>query len=162
MPICLRFIFVTLLAVASGGAHAADLTVSAAASLTNAFRELGSAFETRNPGTQVVFNFAASDALEKAVHEAGAVLLEPIMKLEVVTPNDYLGDIMADLLARRAEISDTYDRGKLRVVEARAPLEKMFGYSTAVRSLSQGRASYSMEPLEYAPAPESMLEILGG
>ena len=63
MPICLRFIFVTLLAVASGGAHAADLTVSAAASLTNAFRELGSAFETRNPGTQVVFNFAASDAL---------------------------------------------------------------------------------------------------
>ena len=84
------------------------------------------------------------------------------MKLEVVTPNDYLGDIMADLLARRAEISDTYDRGKLRVVEARAPLEKMFGYSTAVRSLSQGRASYSMEPLEYAPAPESMLEILGG
>ena len=111
---------------------------------------------------ELAFRFAASDALEKAVHDAGAVLLEPIMKLEVVTPNDYLGDIMADLLARRAEISDTYDRGKLRVIEARAPLEKMFGYSTAVRSLSQGRASYSMEPLEYAPAPDSMLEILGG
>jgi elongation factor G len=107
------------------------------------------------------FGFATTDALDKAAREAGAVLLEPIMKLEVVTPDDYLGNITADLSARRAEITHTFDRGKLRVVEARAPLEKMFGYSTAVRSLSQGRASYTMEPLEYAPAPESMLEILG-
>jgi elongation factor G len=109
----------------------------------------------------LAFRFAAADALNKAVTEAGAVLLEPIMKLEVVTPDDYLGDIMSDLLARRCDITNTFDRGKLRVIEAHAPLERMFGYSTAVRSLSQGRASYSMEPLEYAPAPESMLEAFG-
>ncbi|SIO42444.1 elongation factor G [Singulisphaera sp. GP187] len=108
------------------------------------------------------FRFAAADALSKAVQEAGAVLLEPIMKLEVVTPEDYLGNITGDLSSRRALIDKTFTRGKLMVVEARAPLEKMFGYSTAVRSLSQGRASYSMEPLEYAAAPDSMLESLAG
>jgi elongation factor G len=107
---------------------------------------------------ELAFRFAASDALRKAVQEAGAVLLEPIMRLEIVTPEEYLGSITADLSSRRALIDRTSSRGKLMVVEARAPLEKMFGYSTAVRSLSQGRASYTMEPLEYAPAPESLLE----
>ena len=110
----------------------------------------------------LAFRFAASDALRKAVQEAGAVLLEPIMKLEVVTPDDYLGDVMADLLSRRAQIDKMSERGRLKVIEARAPLEKMFGYSTAVRSLSQGRASYSMEPLEYAAAPDSLLESIAG
>jgi elongation factor G len=108
------------------------------------------------------FRFAASDALRKAVHDANSVLLEPIMKLEVVTPEDYLGNVTADLSARRAEITHTFDRGKLRVIEARVPLQNMFGYSTSVRSLSQGRASYTMEPLEYAAAPESLMEILAG
>jgi elongation factor G len=108
----------------------------------------------------LAYRFAASDALRKAVEEAGAVLLEPIMRLEVVTPEDYLGNITADLSSRRALIDRTSTRGKLMVIDARAPLEKMFGYSTAVRSLSQGRASYTMEPLEYAAAPESMLEAL--
>jgi elongation factor G len=111
---------------------------------------------------ELAFRFAASDALRKAVHEAGAVLLEPIMKLEVVTPEDYYGNVTADLSSRRALIDKTFTRGKLMVIEARAPLEKMFGYSTAVRSLSQGRASYSMEPLEYAAAPDSLLESLAG
>jgi len=111
---------------------------------------------------EAAFRFAAADAFDKAVHDAGAVLLEPIMRVEVVTPEDYLGNITADLSSRRAEITQTSHRGNLTVIEARAPLEKMFGYSSAVRSLSQGRASYSMEPLEYAPAPESMLEILTG
>ena len=110
----------------------------------------------------LAYRFAAGDALRKAVAEAGAVLLEPIMKLEVVTPEDYLGNVTADLSSRRASIDKTFNRGKLMVIEARAPLEKMFGYSTAVRSLSQGRASYSMEPLEYAAAPDSLLESLAG
>jgi elongation factor G len=111
---------------------------------------------------ELAFRFAAADAFDKALREAGPVLLEPIMKIEVVTPEDYLGDIMSDLLARRAEITDTFERSKLRVVEAKAPLETMFGYSTAVRSLSQGRASYSMEPLTYAAAPDAKLDqILG-
>jgi elongation factor G len=107
---------------------------------------------------ELAFRFAASDALRKGAHEAGAVLLEPIMRLEIVTPEEYLGSITADLSSRRALIDRTSSRGKLMVIDARAPLEKMFGYSTAVRSLSQGRASYTMEPLEYAPAPDSLLE----
>ena len=82
------------------------------------------------------------------------------MKIEIVTPEDYLGNITADLSSRRALIDHTSNRGKLMVIDARAPLEKMFGYSTAVRSLSQGRAGYTMEPLEYAAAPDSMLESL--
>ena len=109
---------------------------------------------------ELAFRFAAGDALKKAVQEAGAVLLEPIMRLEIVTPEDYLGNITADLASRRALIDHTSNRGKLMVIDARAPLEKMFGYSTAVRSLSQGRASYTMEPLEYAAAPDSLLESL--
>jgi elongation factor G len=110
--------------------------------------------------SDLAFRFAASDALRKAAQEAGAVLLEPIMRLEIVTPEDYLGSITADLSSRRALIDRTSTRGKLMVIDARAPLEQMFGYSTAVRSLSQGRASYTMEPLEYAPAPDSLLETL--
>ena len=110
--------------------------------------------------SDLAYRFAATDALRKAVEEAGPVLLEPIMRLEVVTPEDYLGNITADLSSRRALIDRTSTRGNLMVIDARAPLEKMFGYSTAVRSLSQGRASYTMEPLEYAAAPESMLEAL--
>ena len=109
---------------------------------------------------ELAFRFAAGDALRKAVQEAGSVLLEPIMRIEIVTPEDYLGNITADLSSRRALIDHTSNRGKLMVIDARAPLEKMFGYSTAVRSLSQGRAGYTMEPLEYAAAPDSMLESL--
>ncbi len=109
----------------------------------------------------MAFRFAASDALDQAIKEAGPVILEPIMKLEVVTPEEYLGDIMADLLARRCEITNTFDPRQAPRHRSPRPLEKMFGYSTAVRSLSQGRASYTMEPLEYAPAPESLLEVLG-
>ncbi len=112
--------------------------------------------------SDLAFRFAASDALRKAVQEAGAVLLEPIMRVEIVTPEDYLGSITADLSSRRALIDRTSTRGKLMVIDARAPLEQMFGYSTAVRSLSQGRASYTMEPLEYAPAPDSLLEAIAG
>ena len=105
--------------------------------------------------SDLAYRFAASDALRKAVEEAGPVLLEPIMRIEVVTPEDYLGNVTGDLSSRRALIDRTSTRGKLIVIDARAPLEKMFGYSTAVRSLSQGRASYTMEPLEYAPRPRA-------
>ena len=112
--------------------------------------------------SDLAFRFAASDALRQAIEAAGPVLLEPIMKLEVVTPEEYLGNITGDLASRRALIERTSTRGKLMVIEARAPLKEMFGYSTTVRSLSQGRASYTMEPLEYAAAPESMLEALTG
>jgi elongation factor G len=105
---------------------------------------------------------ATAMAMNDALRDAGTVLLEPIMKLEVVTPDDFLGNITADLNARRAIIMNTEMRGNLVVLEAHAPLAEMFGYSTQVRSLSQGRASYSMEPLRFEPAPPDVLrEMLG-
>jgi elongation factor G len=112
---------------------------------------------------ELAFRFAAADALNKAVQEAGAVLLEPIMKVEVVTPDDYFGNVMQDLNARRAEVTDTYDRGRLKVVEARAPLEKMFGYSTADPQHQPGARQLLHGARWNTPAaPDSMLEILGG
>jgi elongation factor G len=112
--------------------------------------------------TDVAVQAAAMDAVRQALNEGGVVLLEPIMKLEVVTPEEFLGNIQSDLLARKAAIVSTEQRGELRVLGAEAPLARMFGYSTQVRSLSQGRASYSMEPLKYSEAPaETLQEMMG-
>ena len=99
--------------------------------------------------TEVAVRAAVADAVRQALHTAGTVLLEPIMKLEVVTPSDFVGNVSADLNSRRAIIVNTELRGHLVVIMAEAPLAKMFGYSTDVRSLSQGRASFTMEPLRY-------------
>jgi elongation factor G len=112
--------------------------------------------------TELAIQAAAAQAMREVLHAAGPVLLEPIMKLEVVTPEDFLGNITADLNARRAIIVNTEMRGNLMVLDAEAPLSEMFGYSTQVRSLSQGRASYSMEPLRFAPAPPEVLNDMLG
>jgi elongation factor G len=101
---------------------------------------------------------AAADAFEKGLEQGGKVLLEPIMKLDIVTPDDYLGDFVGDLQQRRAIIVKTDNRGKMTTIEAHAPLKELFGYSSAMRSLSQGRAGSSMEPLKYEPAPPEILK----
>jgi len=106
----------------------------------------------------VAFEAAASMALRRAVESVGAVLLEPVMSLEAVAPAQYLGDIIADLNARRADIRQVGERGELRVVSARVPLSEMFGYSTALRSLTQGRGSYTLEPSGYQQAPRKVYE----
>lgn len=99
--------------------------------------------------TETALRGAASDAMRNALYDGGATLLEPIMKLEVVTPEDFIGNISADLNSRRAIIVNTELRGNLVALTAEVALSKMFGYSNDVRSLSQGRASFSMEPLRY-------------
>jgi elongation factor G len=106
--------------------------------------------------TPMAVSIAAGDAFEKGLHEAGPVLLEPIMKLTVTTPEEYLGDFLGDLAQRRAQVVSTDNLGEISTIVAHAPLAELFGYSNAMRSLSQGRAGSSMEPLEYAPAPESV------
>lgn len=112
--------------------------------------------------TEVALLAAASDAVQCGLNQAGITLLEPIMRLEVVTPDEFLGGIQGDLNARRAVILSSQRRGDLAVLTADVALAEMFGYSTQVRSLSQGRASYSMEPLKYADAPPQVLdEMLG-
>jgi elongation factor G len=109
---------------------------------------------------ELAFRLAAADAFDKALREAGIVLLEPIMRLEVTVPEEYVGDVLSDLQQRRAEIVRTTVRGKNTVIEAHAPLANLFGYSNAMRSLSQGRASCSIEPFSYGPAPAEVLESL--
>ena len=100
---------------------------------------------------------AAADAFEKGLEQGGKVLLEPVMKLDIATPEDYLGDIVGDLQQRRSMIAKTENRGRQTVIEAHAPLRELFGYASAIRSLSQGRASASMEPLKYEQAPPEVL-----
>jgi elongation factor G len=107
---------------------------------------------------EIAFRRAAADAYRKALREAGIVLLEPIMRLEITTPEEHLGDFVSDLQQRRALIQSTQTRGKTAVVVAEAPLSNLFGYSGAMRGLSQGRASCSMAPAAYGPAPREVLE----
>src|SRR6185503_14477835 len=104
------------------------------------------------------FRIAADEAFNNGLEAGGKVLLEPIMKLDIVTPEEYLGDFVGDLQQRRATIVKTENRGGIVTVEAHAPLSQLFGYSSAMRSLSQGRAGCSMEPLAYAPAPPDVMK----
>ena len=108
--------------------------------------------------SEIAFRYAASDALNKAMDEAGIVLLEPIMKVEITVPEENLGDFISDLQQRRATITHTQVRGRNTVIEAQAPLANLFGYSSAMRGLSQGRATASMEPAAYGPAPQEVLD----
>ncbi|MGB7327294.1 MAG: elongation factor G, partial [Rubripirellula sp.] len=114
------------------------------------------AVETAEEGSdEIAFRIAAGDAFDKGLEKAGTVLLEPVMRVEVTTPDEYMGELVGDLQQRRAIIALTETRGQMTVITAHAPLKEMFGYSGAVRSLSQGRAGSSMEPLNYQPAPKA-------
>ncbi|MGC1276158.1 MAG: elongation factor G [Planctomycetaceae bacterium] len=112
--------------------------------------------------TELAIQAATAQAVREAIGAADVALLEPKMRLEVVTPPDFVGNIQADLQSRRAMITNQEQRGNLVALTSEVALAQMFGYSTAVRSLSQGRASYSMEFARYDEAPPSVLkEMLG-
>ena len=103
--------------------------------------------------SEMAFRIAASMALKEAAAKASPVILEPLMRVEVTMPDAFLGDVIGDLNARRGHIEAMESRGSTQVVKARVPLEKMFGYATDLRSMTQGRASYSMELSHYAEVP---------
>jgi len=107
---------------------------------------------------EVAIRTAAAEAFGKVLKDGKMVKLEPIMSLEVVTPEGFLGNVQSDLNARRAVILNLDRRGDLCVLECEAPLVEMFGYSNQIRSLSQGRASYSMQPCRYAIAPQDVAD----
>ncbi|MFH1712260.1 MAG: elongation factor G, partial [Patescibacteria group bacterium] len=92
------------------------------------------------------------------VKKANPVLLEPIMKVEVVTPEDFMGPVVGDLNAKRAQIQEMGDRGNVKTVEAYVPLAEMFGYVTSLRSMTQGRASSTMEFFEYQEVPRNVAD----
>jgi elongation factor G len=116
----------------------------------------GQVHETES--SEIAFRTAANLGFDAGLRAAGTVLLEPIMRLEISTPDEHVGDLIGDLQQRRAIIHDQQSRGHLTVIHAEAPLAELFGYSSAMRSLSQGRASASMEPSTYAPAPDEVLK----
>ena len=117
--------------------------------------------EVTEESNEMAFSIAAREAFEAALKQGGPSLLEPVMKLTITTPEDYYGDIISDLSQRRARIVNTDSRSGLTTIEAHAPLAELFGYSNSLRSLSQGRAGSSMEPLEYEPAPPEVIDGFG-
>lgn len=106
--------------------------------------------------SDLAFYTAAARAVSRAVQEAGSVLLEPVMKVEVSVPEMYLGDVLGDLNGRRANIMELDIRSGVRVIKGHVPLSEMFGYATALRSLTSGRGSYIMEPFEYRVVPKEL------
>ncbi|MCO7505874.1 MULTISPECIES: elongation factor G [Pseudomonas] len=109
---------------------------------------------------EMAFKVAASMATKQLAQKGGAVLLEPVMKVEVVTPEEYQGDILGDLSRRRGLIQEGEDTPAGKVIRADVPLGEMFGYSTQMRSMTQGRASYTMEFTKYAEAPASVADAI--
>jgi len=108
--------------------------------------------------SEFAFKAAASIAFKNGCAKANPTLLEPIMSVEVVTPDDYLGDVMGNLSSRRGQIQEQGDRGMAKIIKAAVPLSEMFGYMTNLRSLTQGRASFSMEFSHYSDAPGNVVE----
>ncbi len=108
--------------------------------------------------SEMAFKIAGSMAYQEGARKAGPILLEPIMDVEVVTPEDYAGDVMGDLSRRRGKIQQMDERGGAKVIRAHVPLSEMFGYATQLRSMSQGRASYTMQFFAYEPAPKNVAE----
>jgi len=103
--------------------------------------------------SEVAFKIAGSMALQQATKQADPVLIEPIMKVEVTTPEEFMGDVIGDLSSKRAQILETQDRGKVKVIISTAPLAELSGYATILRSLTQGRATFYMEPSHYEEVP---------
>ncbi len=110
----------------------------------------------------VAFKIAAYEAMKNALRNARAVLLEPFMKVEIETPEQYMGDIIGNMNSRRGKVINMEMRDDIRIIDCHAPLSDMFGYSTQLRSLSQGRATFTMELLHYDEVPKAVTErILG-
>jgi elongation factor G len=108
--------------------------------------------------SDIAFQMAGKIALNEGLKNGKSVLLEPIMNLEVITPENYMGEVIGDLSARRVKIESIMDRSNTKVIRGFAPLSEMFGYATTVRSLTQGRASYTMEPSYYQEVPRNISE----
>ena len=112
--------------------------------------------------SEMAFKICGSMAFKEACEKAGPTLLEPIMKVVVTAPDEYMGDVMGDINARRGQIAGTDIRNGAAIIEANVPLSTMFGYATDLRSKTQGRANYSMEPSHYVELPKSLQETLVG
>ncbi|MBI5367824.1 MAG: elongation factor G, partial [Planctomycetes bacterium] len=112
--------------------------------------------------TELAYSAAAGLAFRNALEAVGCAILEPIMKLEIHVPEEYMGGVVNDLNRRRAEITDVEPLEGFRAIKGVVPIAEMFGYATMLRSLSQGRGSYTLEPFQYRAIPESIRKQLFG
>jgi elongation factor G len=112
--------------------------------------------------SELAFKVAGSLALKAAVQRAKPVLLEPVFRVEVVTPEEFMGDVIGDLNRRRGHVAGMEQRGNAQVITAYVPLAQMFGYATDVRSTTQGRATYTMQFERYEEVPPNIAESIGG
>jgi len=147
-------------AVEDGARESLDFGILAGFPMTDLKVTLTDGSWSEADSTDVAFKIAATTAFKEAAQKAVPVLLEPIMSLEIVSPDDYLGDIVGDLNARRGKIEGMEMRGGSRVIKALAPLAEMFGYATILRTLTQGRGVFSMELLAYETTPLQIMEAI--
>ena len=112
--------------------------------------------------SEIAFKIAASSAMQEATRRAKPILLEPIMKVEIIMPDNFMGEVTGDLASRRGQILSINDRSplNLKVVDSRVPLSEMFGYATSVRSLTEGRGTFSMEFDHYEPVPNNIAQLI--
>ena len=111
--------------------------------------------------SEIAFKMAASFAFQDAARKGGLVLLEPVMKVEVLMPQEFMGDVVGDLNSRRGQIQEMTDRGSdIKVIRALVPLANMFGYATQLRSMTQGRGTYNMEFAHYAEVPANVAQTI--
>jgi elongation factor G len=110
--------------------------------------------------SEIAFKIAASMALQEGVKKATPVIMEPMMKVEVTTPEDFMGDVIGDINSKRGRVDTMEDRSGAKVIRAFVPLAEMFGYATSLRSMTQGRAAYAMEFDHYAEVPSNVAEEL--
>jgi len=108
--------------------------------------------------SELAFKMAAHEAFRDGMRKANPVLLEPIMKVEVISTDEFMGDIIGNLSSRRGRIEGTEIRGNAKVISALVPLSEMFGYATDLRGMTQGRASFVMEPSHYEEVPQNVVE----
>ncbi len=135
----------------SSGAIAGYTLVDLKVTLTDgSFHEVDS--------SEMAFKIAASMALKDGAKKANPIILEPVMKIETVTPEDYMGDVIGDLNARRGKIQNMESKNKLQYIRGTVPLSEMFGYATILRSMTQGRGTYNMEPSHYEEVPRQIAE----
>ena len=110
--------------------------------------------------SEFAFKIAGSMALQEACRQAKLIMLEPIMKVQVIAPPDFLGDVTGDLSSKRGKIKAMGERGTVRVIDADVPLSEMFGYSTNLRSMTQGRGSFTMEFSHYEEVPNNIAQLI--
>ena len=148
--VCVLLVLVTMQSGVAGGYPVVDIVVRL---VDGSYHPVDS--------SEMAFQVAGSMAVKDGMHKAQPYLLEPIMKVDVVMPEEYLGDVMGDLASRRGHILGMEGRGTSQNVKANVPLAEMFGYATELRSMTSGRATYSMEFSHYAEMPGNLAEAVG-